>query len=124
MSEARLSPERALLRLQQLAKEERAAVAAGDIEALCRIAELLPATMEALSGVQATPAPERLNARTPNRAAIIQEALEAHAAAEAFLTERLKVASEQLQQHAAARRLAQTYGRRPRPGFSCLDDQR
>lgn len=124
MGEARLPPERALLRLQQLAKEERAAVAAGDVEALCRIAELLPAAMEALSGAQAIPTPENQSARTPDLSAVIEEALDAHAAAEAFLTERLKAAAQQLQQHATARRLAQTYGRRPRPGFSLLDDQR
>jgi len=125
-----LSPERALQRLQQLAREERAAVAASDVEALCRIAELLPPTMNALTGIQAFrrsgvqehQMPEYLNARTPDLSAVIEEIQAAHAEAEAFLTARMSAIAEQLKQFAAARRMERVYGRRPRPGFSLLNN--
>jgi hypothetical protein len=102
-----LTPERALLRLEQLAREERAAVALEDVEALCRIAELLPSTMQPLLN--------RPILFSPAQKATIAEIQAAHAEAEAFLTARMKSVSAQLKQCASARRTTRAYAPSPSP---------
>lgn len=96
---ARESP--ALRRLRQLAREERAAVQAGDVETLCRIAELLPAAMASL---QARPANF-----SPEWSAALKEIQAAQAEAERFLSERMREAALQLEQCGRARRTLQGY---------------
>src|SRR5215470_9620607 len=88
-----LPPERALIRLRQLAREEQAAVAAGDVEALCRIADLLPALTESLQGAALEDGPLL---REASAREAIGEAQVAHAAAEQYLTARMKEVREAL----------------------------
>jgi len=102
----KLTPERALLRLQQLAREEQRAVAVGDVDLLCRIARLLPATMEMIDR-SALPG-------MPDAPAMIAEIQAAHSAAEAFLTGRMKDVAGTLKRYATARRVVSGYAKRPR----------
>ncbi len=101
---AKMSPERAMKRLRQLAREERAATADGDIETLCRIAELLPAAVEVLEDVWL---PERAALR-----AAIAEIQVAQATAEACLAAGMDAVQERLKMIAAARRVVKVYSRR------------
>jgi hypothetical protein len=107
MSAPLLSPERALLRLEQLAREQRAAVAREDVEALCRIAELLPSALQPLLDH-----PLPFSAAQREAIAAIQAA---HAEAEAFLTDRMKSVCAQLKQVAAVRRTTRAYASSPPP---------
>lgn len=107
MSAPRLTPERALLRLEQLAREERAAVAREDVEALCRIAELLPSAMQPLL--------DRPLLFTAAQKASIAEIQAAQAEAEAFLITRMGSVSAQLKQCASVRRTTRAYAPSPAP---------
>jgi hypothetical protein len=107
MSAPLLTPERALLRLEQLAREERAAVAREDVEALCRIAELLPSAMQPL-----LEHPLLLSAA---QRASIAEIQAAQAEAEAFLTSRMGSVSAQLKRCASVRRTTRAYAPAPAP---------
>lgn len=101
--------ERAMVRLRQLAKEERAAVAAGDVEALCRVTALLPAAMAHLE--RSGPLP------VAGLSAAIEEIQASHAAAEAFLVERMQKTRATLRQFASARRVMRGYApKRARTG--------
>jgi hypothetical protein len=94
------TPERALIRLRQLAAEQRAAIAHGDVEALCRISDLLPATVGALG----TTAPEG-----PGAQAIIDDARQAQVEVEQFLSDRMNHARSLLQQIARSRNSSRAY---------------
>jgi hypothetical protein len=99
----RSDSERALCRLEQLAREERAAVLNGDVDAICRISELLPdATSSALAAdhVRTTPFTERIEA-----------ILESHRAAESFLAARLTETRTALRQIGGGQRAMNGYGR-------------
>ena len=94
--------ERALARLEQLAREEQAAVDAADVDAVCRISELLPdATAFVLKGVYS---PET---RLRERIAVIQDA---HRAAEDFLGVRLAETREALRNLNGSKRTMHGYG--------------
>jgi hypothetical protein len=95
--------ERALRRLEQLAREERAAVLAQDVEALCRISALVPdATTDVLKGQYSHN--DRFDAR-------VSEVLAAHSAAETFLNNRLEETRDALRLLSGAQRAATGYGR-------------
>lgn len=99
--ESEMESERALIRLEQLAKEERAAVRDGDVEALCRISLLLPdATALAVAGSYGA------EARLAERVESIQAA---HRAAESFLNMRLAETREALRQLAGGKRTLSGY---------------
>lgn len=98
-----IDSERALARLEQLAKEERAAVAAGDVEAICRISELLPDATELAVGGNYGP-----GTRLTERVEAIQSA---HRAAESFLNTRLAETREALRQLSGGKRTMSGYGR-------------
>jgi hypothetical protein len=110
-----MPPERALLRLQQLAREERAAAEAGDAEALCRIAKLFPPAMEALNGA-------RLSDIAGLRAAMA-DILSANAAAETCVSERMAAVSERLRAIHAVRRAMRAYARCNTASPSRLNDR-
>jgi hypothetical protein len=95
------TPDRALVRLRQLAAEQRSAMAHGDVEALCRICDLLPSTVAAL-GTTPSDAPE---AR-----AVIDHARQVQAEAEQFLSERMSQTKALLQQIARSRHSSRAYG--------------
>jgi hypothetical protein len=98
-----INAERALARLEQLAREEQAAVDAADVDAICRISELLPeATAFVLKSVYN---PET---RLRERVAAIQET---HRAAEEFLGARLAETREALRNLGGGRRTMHGYGR-------------
>lgn len=105
MANPTLSPERALKRLRQLAREEQAAVASGNTQALCRTAALLPATMQALKGACLHEDPEL--------AEVITEIQAAHEAALSYLEAEMTRAAEVLQRFASARRAVLGYARCP-----------
>ena len=95
--------ERALSRLEQLAREEQAAVEAEDVDAVCRISELLPeVTAQVLSGHYST------KSRLAERVAAIQDS---HSAAERFLSLRLAETREALRLLGGGKRAASGYGR-------------
>ena len=100
-----LSPDRALLRLRQLEREERHAVALGDVESLCRVAALLPGTVAAIDG--------QALMRHPDGAAIVASARASHSAAEEMLVDRMREIRRELDGRMAGRRAASGYaGRR------------
>lgn len=101
-----MSPERALLRVRQLAKEQEAAAAADDPDAVCRAAALLPATMACLSSGQI--------AAYPGAQADIREARRALESAESYLVGRMAQVSEALKRTASGRRAGSAY-RNPAP---------
>lgn len=105
MSNPTLSPERALKRLRQLAREEQAAVATGNTQALCRTAALLPATMQALEGA--------CFHEDPKLAEVIAEIQAAHEAALSYLKAEMTRAGEALRRFASARRAVLSYARHP-----------
>jgi hypothetical protein len=93
--------ERALVRLEQLAREERAAVEAGDVDAICRISLLLPdATERAVAGDYGP------DTRLAERVEAIQSS---HRAAEAFLNNRLAETREALRQLSGGKRIMSGY---------------
>lgn len=96
-----MTPERALARLRQLAREESAAVAAGDVDGLCRAAKLLGPAMDDYS----TSGPV-LDEGSRRAIAAIQQT---HARALLFLEERMDEVSRCLRQSAAAKRLRRSY---------------
>ena len=105
-TETERESERALVRLEQLAREETAAVAAGDVEAICRISLLLPdATDLAVAGQYG---PET---RLTERVQAIQAA---HRVAESFLNTRLAETREALRQLTGGKRTMSGYSRAPR----------
>jgi hypothetical protein len=109
------SSERALLRLRQLACEERAAIQAGDWEALCRISELLGSTIALISPAAA---------RHPDAAAILREARGAQEAAEQFLAARMREVSGLLRQFSTARKATLAYaGANVAPASVLLNDR-
>ena len=96
--------ERAILRLEQLAREEAAAVDAEDIDALCRISELLPdVTADVLNGTY--PASARLDDR-------VSAILSSHRCAEAFLSQRISETREALRLIGGGQRASSGYGNR------------
>ena len=96
----RFTPERALIRLRQLVAEQRTAIAHGDVEALCRISDLLPITVAALGTI----VPGGPEAQT-----IIDDARQAQVEAEQFLSERMSHARSLLQQIARSRNSSRAY---------------
>lgn len=99
----KLDSDRALARLEQLAREERAAVKIGDVEAICRISELLPdATSIALAGAYE---------RTEPIAARIEAILASHRVAETYLASRLAETRETLRQLSGGKRAVTGYWR-------------
>lgn len=114
MSSETMTPERALLRLQQLAREERQAIAADDVDALCRITELLPSALEALTrgGLKETPALREA----------IEEIQATHTAAELYLTAHLAAVADALQRCSAARRASGAYARGAGRGIARLNE--
>ena len=100
--------ERSLTRLQQIAREETAAVRSGDIEKLCRLTEMLPQSLEGLreGGLPSAPQAEQ----------ILEEIRRAHEQAEKYLQEQLRAVRRLLQHCATARRTLRAYGKRSSPG--------
>lgn len=104
MDDASPGIERCILRLKQLTREQRAAIANGNHEMLCRIASLLPPLVEALQ-----------NARVEWSLDAREALLEAAAAcrdAEAFLQTRMRVTAAGLQRIARGRRALKAYAGR------------
>ncbi len=94
--------ERALIRLEQLAREERAAIAAEDVGMLCHVCTLLPdaeAKLEAAGVDGIAGIGERL-----------AEIRSAHEASETFLTKRMADTMEALRQFGGVRRTMRGYG--------------
>lgn len=114
MVDPAFSPERALSRLRQLAREERAAVASGNTQALCRAAALLPATMQALEGARFH--------EDPALAEVIVEIQAAHEAALSYLDAEMTRTAEALRRFASARRAILGYARRPLPSPQRIDN--
>jgi hypothetical protein len=98
--------ERALVRLEQLATEECAAVAAGDVEAICRISSLLPDATEMAVAGQYGP-----ETRLAERVQAIQTA---HRAAESCLSTRLMETREALRQLTGGKRTMSGYSHPPK----------
>lgn len=96
-----LTPERALLRLKQLAREERDAVVHGNIEVLCQIADLLPSVMDALTAEMFIAGGEG--------AALLSEIEASHKAAESYLQAQMRGVTESLRQIACTRRTLRGY---------------
>ncbi len=96
-----MTAERALARLRQLAREEAAAVDAGDVTGLCRAAKLLRPAMSDYVGSGPV--------LTPEVRQTIAEIQRAHACALEFLRGRLDEVSGRLRQSAAAKRLRKSY---------------
>jgi len=109
----RLSAERALARLRQLAREEAAAVEAGDVEGLCRAVALLPSAMEDYADCRPGIDPDARNT--------ILEILRAHDQAREFLETRLDALSTRLSRLSAARRLRRAATGATQPGSGVLD---
>ena len=92
---------RSLTRLRQLVWEEGQAVERGDIEALCRIAQLLPKATEAF----------RVDCRTVSAELdnILHEIRSTHARAESFLAEQMLLTAEELKRCSSGRRAFSAY---------------
>ncbi len=103
MQRDQMAPERAIARLRQLANEERTAVASRDIEALCQIAELLPAAVEAVRAFDP--------ADLPHLQETMKEVQSAQALAEHLLIAELRGASRRLKRCSAGLKAMQAYGR-------------
>lgn len=99
-----LSPERALIRLEQLDREERRAVALCDVESLCRIAPLMATTVSALN--------REAVLRVPRGSAIVASARSGHAAAESLLVRKMEEIRRELDSHHVARRTTAGYARK------------
>ncbi len=99
-----MTSERGLARVRQIAKEERAAVVAGDTEMVCRLTELLPHSLESLreNGVP----------NTPEAVVVLDEMRQAHEQADRYLQEQMRSVKLLLQQCATARRTLRAYGKR------------
>jgi len=89
-------------RLEQLAREQRGAVASGDVESLCRIADLLPHAVKELqrSGFQAA----------GGRATDLEAMRATLRESERFLQDRMEHVRRRLRAGAAGARLARGYG--------------
>jgi hypothetical protein len=107
--------ERALARLEQLAREEQAAVSASDLDALCRVSALLhDAVTRLMSG------PLDGISRLTERVDTIQAA---HGSAESFLSARMAENREMLRHLAGARRTIRGYGNAPTPSASRISGE-
>ena len=92
---------RSLERLQQMAREQRAAVAADDAATLCRIATLIPRVMEQLTRYPPTVTPEVV--------ATVKEIQEAHGELEAYLQDRMAELSVRMRHCADGRQALRAY---------------
>jgi hypothetical protein len=90
--------------MQQIAKEELAAVRSGDTDMLCRLTELLPHSLEELrqSGLP----------NDPETQSVLNEIRQAHEQAEKYLEEQMRAVRLLLQQCAASRHTLRAYGQR------------
>jgi hypothetical protein len=107
---------RTIERLRQMAREQRAAVAADDVEALCHIASLVPRVMEQLWKDDVR--------YTPSMRAAIEEVLDAHRTSEAYLTRMLSEVAAKLKQCAGGRRAAHAYRTRRTVANGWFDQSR
>jgi hypothetical protein len=114
MTDPTYSPERALKRLQQLAREEQAAVASKNTEALCRAAALLPAATQALVSARFH--------EDPTLAEVIAEIQAAHKAALSYLDAEMNRTAKALRCFASVRRAILSYARHTLPAPQRIDN--
>lgn len=95
---------RAIARMRQLAAEVRFAVGADDVEAVCRVAALLPDAVEA--------ARREVGAGAPGLQEAAAELHAANDAAEAFLREQMRKVSARLSEIGSGGRATSAYTRR------------
>src|SRR5258708_1787404 len=102
-----MTAERGLQRMQQIAREETAAVRTRDADTLCRLTELIPNTVE---GLRQSGLPASLSG--PETETVLNEIRHAHEQAERYLEEQLRSVRLLLQQCSTARRTLRAYGKR------------
>ena len=99
-------PERAFIRLGQLAREEKDAVLRQDKHELCRVAMLLQSTMHAMEGY-VLPA-------SPDCRRQVDEILEAHSMAQEFLNAEMGIIRSSLKARVNGRKSLRAYSGRTR----------